>query len=714
MVVNGRPLKRAKRRVTADLHDFLTFPLPSAAGGSGGDFRSSVRSFLARHCRLPPPASSVLSPLAVTSVSLLTWRVTFRIGKGEEEGDGMGRRNGVVEMDVVEEDVRRSRSVYCDQCRVVGWSGHPVCGKRYHFIIRSEINPIPGYHQMCTRCGSLLHMLDSRCVSCKYEMTVEDYEDWAYRQLDDATHLLHGVVHANGYGHLLRVNGREGGSKCLTGCDIMSFWDRLCKMLHVRKVTVMDISKKYGVEYRLLHAVTAGHPWYGDWGYKFGAGSYAVTSDAYKKAVETLSRIPLSFFFSQARSPRTSLQNTIALYWSLSDRQLETVRGLFCYVTKLLHNTHEQSQTRTISKKKIMESNASALCTWTKDDVEKVEEKMVKILRVAGRSRWVTWHALRGAVCQSVSSPELLDYCLKDLGGKTIADMVVSVRCSPKTSAIEYRVEAASNRLLPTQNQRTPSAEQLSHDLKYLYDAILNPATMHEYKPKEMSQSAISSATKLLDCKQFIKHYDEPASKLLQPSNPFALQVLCYLELLDQPKDYTAPPPELLVLPVAATVADLKILATKAFQETYLIFQRLQVEQLLEYEYVNDCTNVKLLIGRNAVVKVIGRCQGDERRLGQFRMERGLENWIVDCRCGAKDDDGERMMACDTCAVWHHTRCAGVSDYEAVPVKFVCKKCSGNKNKSNGIYTSNKRCKDEVTPSSMNISRGYGHMSTVG
>lgn len=236
---------------------------------------------------------------------------------------------------------------------------------------------------------------------------------------------------------------------------------------------------------------------------------------------------------------------------------------------------------------------------------------------------------------------------------------------------------------------------------------------MQEYKPKAMWQSAMSSAIKLLDCKQFIKHYDEPASKLLQPSNPFALHVLCYLELLDQPKDYTAPPPELLVLPVAATVADLKILATKAFQETYLIFQRLQVVQLLEYEYAKDSTSIKLLLGRNAVVKVIGRCQGDERRLGQFRMERGLENWIVDCRCGAKDDDGERMMACDTCAVWHHTRCAGVSDYEAAPVKFVCKKCAGNKNKRIGIYnTSNKRCKDEVTPSSMNISRS--HMSTVG
>lgn len=65
-------------------------------------------------------------------------------------------------------------------------------------------------------------------------MTTEDVEDWMYHQLEDTTHLLHGVVHANGYGHLLRVNGREGGSKLLSGHHIMSFWDRLCTTLGVR------------------------------------------------------------------------------------------------------------------------------------------------------------------------------------------------------------------------------------------------------------------------------------------------------------------------------------------------------------------------------------------------------------------------------------------------------------------------------------------------
>lgn len=73
-----------------------------------------------------------------------------------------------------------------------------------------------------------------RCKSCNHGMTAEDAEDWMYNQLEDTTHLLHAVVHSNGYGHLLRVNGREGGSRILSGCHIMDFWDRLCKVLAVR------------------------------------------------------------------------------------------------------------------------------------------------------------------------------------------------------------------------------------------------------------------------------------------------------------------------------------------------------------------------------------------------------------------------------------------------------------------------------------------------
>lgn len=252
--------------------------------------------------------------------------------------------------------------------------------------------------------------------------------------------MLHGVIHANGYGHLLRVNGREGGSKYLSGTDIMGFWDRLCKMLQVRKVTVMDMSKKHGMDYRLLHAVCTGHPWYGEWGYEFGAGSFSITSDAYKKAVDMLSNIPLSIIFSHSRSPHTSLHDTISFYWSLSDCKIETIRDLFVYLTTLLHESHRVQPP--CVKTGIGNNNdcAGVLCTWGKCDIEKAEESMVKVLKAVGVNRWVTWKALKGATCKAVASHELLDYCLRGLGGKICDDgLVVVVRCNPDSSAIEYR-----------------------------------------------------------------------------------------------------------------------------------------------------------------------------------------------------------------------------------------------------------------------------------
>jgi hypothetical protein len=47
-----------------------------------------------------------------------------------------------------------------------------------------------------------------RCPSCKHGISYDDLEDWDYMQLDNPWHLLHGIVHENGFGHLVRINGR--------------------------------------------------------------------------------------------------------------------------------------------------------------------------------------------------------------------------------------------------------------------------------------------------------------------------------------------------------------------------------------------------------------------------------------------------------------------------------------------------------------------------
>ncbi|XP_021734725.1 PHD finger protein At1g33420-like [Chenopodium quinoa] len=689
MVVNARSLKRMKRRVTAEFPDFLSFPAPGSGQRiAGAPFRSNIKAFLARHALLPPPSS--LLP------HLVTWQVLFRAGDSPESP--VNSSPPVVCVDVVEEDVARSRSVYCDQCRVVGWSGHPVCTKRYHFIIKADGNSIGGFVKPCPKCGDSIHLADPRCKTCQHVMTSDETEDWVYNQLEDTTHLLHGVVHANGYGHLLRVNGREGGSRVLSGTDIMDFWDRLCKYLGVRKISVMDVSKKYGMEYRLLHAITKGHPWYGNWGYEFGSGSFALTQDSYRDAVETLSNLPLSFFICQGRKPRTHIQDLIFFYQSLSECELVNMRDLFYFVMSLVHDVQKSSLVSEDSFKKRRSCAPGVLCAWTTSDIKRVEAAMIRVLRAVTGSKWVSWRTLRGAVCK-VGSPELLDYCLKELGGKqTPEGMIVHARCNPNTGALEYRVESGNFSLLGSSgctypsSLNYPSREKILQDMRFLYENLLHPLTMMTFGPKGRRECAVSAASRLLDCKQFVKNYKPETT--LSPENPSAILIYCQVELPEYlSEEHTIrPPPELIVLPLKATISDLKVEASKVFQEVYIMLKGFQAEELVDYRGVEDSTQVRLLFPSLLTVRIRGRCPL-KNGLGRFRSERGVERWTVECGCGAHDDDGERMLACDGCGVWQHTRCAGILDSEAVPAKFLCIKCGGTSQMA--IDNVGLNCKDE-------------------
>ncbi|GMG99877.1 hypothetical protein Nepgr_001717 [Nepenthes gracilis] len=668
MVVNERSLKRMKRRVTADLQDLLTFPSSDSVGLEGGPFRKNVREFLKKHALVPPPSS--LFP------HLMTWQVLFRVGDLMEGPDSTPV---VVGLDVVEESVARSRSVYCDHCRVVGWSGHPVCVKRYHFIVKADGFSISGQAKPCTKCGYEVHFSEPRCKLCSHVMTSEDLEDWVYRQLEDTSHLLHGVIHANGYGHLLRVNGREGGSRVLSGFHIMDLWDRLCKYLGVRKISVMDVSKKYGLEYRLVHAVIKGHPWYGDWGYEFGAGSFALTLATYRDAIETLSSLPLSSFLCQGRKPRTRVQDLILFYQSLSEHELVNIRDLFCFVMSLIHDAPKISLVLDQSNKKLRSCPSGVLSAWTSSDINRVNEAMIRVLRAVSVSNWVSWRTLRGAVSK-VGPPELLDYCLRELAGKqAVNGMVVQVRCNPHSGALEYRLESGNASLhggLSSSDSfvnNCPSKDHLIRDLRYLYESLLHPQTMMRFGPDVKRDFAVSAAMKLLDCKQFVKDYKPETA--LPDGKISAIYLFCRVELLDQSEEYvTNPPPELVVLAQNASVSDLKAEASRAFQEVYVIFKGFQGEELLDYGGVDESTPIKLLLKSFDTVSIRGRWLV-KNGLGRFRMERGIERWTVDCSCGAKDDDGERMLACDVCGVWQHTRCAGIHDSDAVPARFVCGRC---------------------------------------
>ena len=67
---------------------------------------------------------------------------------------------------------------------------------------------------------------------------------------ESSAHLLHGVLHTNGFGHLLRINGLEGGSAHLTGKAVkalpyqISNAQRLFRM-NVAAATELDLDSLF-------------------------------------------------------------------------------------------------------------------------------------------------------------------------------------------------------------------------------------------------------------------------------------------------------------------------------------------------------------------------------------------------------------------------------------------------------------------------------------
>ena len=232
------------------------------------------------------------------------------------------------------------------------------------------------------------------------------------------------------------------------------------------------------------------------------------------------------------------------------------------------------------------------------------------------------------------------------------------------------------------------------------------------YGPQATRDLAISSAAKLLDCKQFVKDYKP--EKMLSITNPFGVNLSCLVELMELSEEEgdAKPPPELIVLSPNAAISDLKYEASRAFQEVYLMFKRFKAEELVGYAGVDESTQLKLLLGSTETVEVRGRCLGKNGVVSRFRMERGLERWTVDCSCGAKDDDGERMLACDGCGVWQHTRCAEIPDSAAVPARFICWRRCGSSATGQMVLTPEStrllHCKDETPAMAVSVVGGAG------
>ncbi|MCL7024433.1 hypothetical protein MKW94_024072 [Papaver nudicaule] len=564
-----------------------------------------------------------------------TW-CTLLVDEKRSSGGGGGGGGGadgggfVIPLYTIEESVENSSKPYCTSCQSVGWSHHLVSKRRYHFIIPAD----DGWQKS----------------PCK---TIFGHQ----------THLLHGIIHCNGFGHLLRINGLEGGSKFLTGRDIMDLWDRLCTALGARKIAVYDVSIRRSMDLRLLYGVAYGHPWFGEWGYEFYNGSFGITAHDYSTAISKLGSLNLDNVVEHSDSKdRNHLEKIIRTYREMTTDPLITVRELLCFML-------------------------------------------------------ITHHAL--------PKPHSV---IKPITG--------SVRHISPFQGVNSNSGNRWNKNID-RNGSTPGLD-VYDDILYLYKDLL----LQGYDGRTISESSESSSRTVLDSKHFVKEWTfKDEERLLRFVCRLKLRQVSHGY---EDESCSLSPDEFVVVPVHTTIGELKKKVECTFRDTYCLLEHFRVTEIEGLSEIQDEDVLPGSVKPGAIIWVLGdghegsdqlkyqggaetwtvncscgakdddgermvacdicsswqhtRCSGIDDVdpvLGSFLcvdcstiadefsaiLGETDNSWIVDCVCGAEDDDGERMVACDICDVWLHTRCVGINDADAVPEKlFVCSRCEASLN----------------------------------
>ncbi|KAK6146691.1 hypothetical protein DH2020_020560 [Rehmannia glutinosa] len=181
-IVFHRPSNKRKNRVNSDkLFDFGNFAIPESMNTTlSGAFRDNIRNFLQNFAEIE---EYTVHEKPVWNTSLFS------------------EKEGVFSLYTVEETVENSIDPFCDLCELSGWGHHFVCKRKYYFIIPA-----------------------------KDDWNTPLDEDFALYD----SHYLYGLIHCNGYGHLICINGLKNNSNLFTADDSMELWERLCTLLKAR------------------------------------------------------------------------------------------------------------------------------------------------------------------------------------------------------------------------------------------------------------------------------------------------------------------------------------------------------------------------------------------------------------------------------------------------------------------------------------------------
>lgn len=452
-------------------------------------------------------------------------------------------------------------------------------------------------------------------------------------------------------------------------------------------MSLNDFSKKKGMELRLIHGVAYKEPWFGRWGYKLERGTYCVTQQMYHKAIEALQSMPLYLLIHHLSPTNHELPLIFTRYQTLSDHSLVTIGDLFHFMLELKTILPKENSLGSSSSYNTGVLVETSTCRWSPKRIETATKVIVEALKRA-RFRWISRQEVRDAARAYVGDTGLLDFVLKSLGNHIVGNYLVRRSLNPVTKVLEYCLEDISNvfpnqegNLLTNNNFKVKAMcrvtrFQVMKDMFYLYKYILKD-------PKLSSGifNAIPVAVRIiLDSKYLVKEYLGD-----MPMKVDELGLLCTVVIKNNEdvehgmvminNKPPLPPYEYITVKNTATVDELKLEVERNFREIYWSLKSFDVELISN---LNNAKEMDLAVGLVELgQKLVFEGRNKERAIVNEELyECGPSNYVVDCTtCGAKDDDGERMICCDICEIWQHTRCVGIPNTEGVPHIFLCTRC---------------------------------------
>lgn len=665
---------------------------------------------------------------------------------------------------IVEEiNAVQANRVECGHCRCVGWGHQPANGTTtFHFIILhpncTSVAQTRGGRRTCPHCLKSVAVAAGpgpvTCQHCKSEFATF---------LEDTTHILHGMVHANGCGHLLRINGREGVAEAaaavgtyaepsqlrgapqtavprkqhgdLSGTQVMDSWDRLCAQLRVSRISVEDASTKHGLDYRLLHAIVHGSTWYGKWAYTVGRGGYGIPATDWQWAVRHLQTCALKDFMQAAdavpsfEATRRGATLAACLRWRGEGNDHRPHHSH--------HHPHRRHNLRIdgddgaawpgalTSAKKL----GTPLRRWVAAHVPSVKtlgELMAELLSAYTRAAASEARA-DAAECLRIVMAVLLEYPVLACPPSRVME-IFSLAFAPAGNGSSTRFGHIVQQKRRQQHAHSSAEEPLPLSPKLA--SAIDPASpvppmgvlaiagmeacRHRIETDRGARQALrkAAASTPAELAQMGSPQKPRAPKVSFVSRvpgwsgrgrPPNHVVAAALELEARERaaeaaaaDTGAPPvthplfgvacDPLAALPTAAAapfahhspqlesalndgMGDLGVAASlvRALRESARI--------ILDVKFFVKNAGTAATTSQPPPAK---RARRSTAAAAAAAAAASSDPWQVTCSCGVRDDDGERMIACDECGQWHHTRCSGISNaVEVLPAVYFCKECIG-------------------------------------